>query len=142
MPSRIYFFCEDVDFRPPPLKATTSWIDKVAKAENRVVGSLNYIFCSDTFLLSMNVQYLGHDTLTDTITFETGGSSEAIEGEVYISIERVKENAKEYKVSFTEELHRVMVHGLLHLFGYRDKTDRDKKIMRKKESTYLSLRAF
>jgi rRNA maturation RNase YbeY len=138
----IYFFCEDVRFRPPSLEATRAWLKEVAGSEGLSIGSLNYIFCSDAFLLKINLEYLGHDTLTDIITFANSEDSTQIEGEIYISVERVRENAKKYRVAFDKELHRVMVHGLLHLAGYDDKTARDKKIMRKKETAYLSLGTF
>jgi rRNA maturation RNase YbeY len=139
MPASIYFHNEDIKFRKPPAREFRSWLTKVAKAERRSIGSLNYIFCSDRFLSKLNTTYLGHDTLTDIITFENAHESNDIEGDIYISIERVKENALRYDVTFREELRRVMVHGLLHLVGYGDKTAKEKKLMRKKESAYISL---
>jgi rRNA maturation RNase YbeY len=142
MQSGIYFFCEDVSFRPPSLKSTRSWLNEVAASENTSVRGLNYIFCSDAYLLKINAEYLGHDTLTDIITFDNSEAGDAIEGDIYISVERIHDNAKKFKATFNKELHRVMVHGLLHLLGYRDKTSAQKRIMRKKESTYLSLKEF
>lgn len=142
MRSGIYFFCEDILFAPPSLKSTRSWLKEVAASENRSIRSLNYIFCSDAYLLKINKEYLGHDTLTDIITFDNTEPGDAIEGDVYISVDRVKDNANKFKVTFNKELHRVMVHGLLHLIGFRDKTVNQKRIMRKKESTYLSLKEF
>jgi probable rRNA maturation factor len=142
MRSRIYFFCEDVVFRPPSIRSIRSWLNEVAHSENKSVGSLNYIFCSDAFLVKINTKYLGHTTLTDIITFDNREDKSVIEGDIYISVERVKENARKYKVVFLTELHRVMVHGLLHLMGYNDKTPYQKKIMRKKETSYLSLAGF
>ena len=141
MRSGIYFFCEDIIFRPPPLKSTRSWLIEVASCENRTIGSLNYIFCSDAYLLKINREYLGHDTLTDIITFDNSESGEMVEGDVYISVDRVRENAAEFKVAFSKEMARVMVHGLLHLLGFKDKSIHQKRLMRKKESLYLSLRA-
>jgi probable rRNA maturation factor len=138
----IYFFCEDVRFRAPSIKATRAWLEEVARSEGLSIGSLNYVFCSDAFLSKINLEYLGHNTLTDIITFAIADDFTHIEGEIYISVERVRENAQKYRVSFDKELHRVIVHGLLHLAGYDDKTDRDKKIMRKKETAYLSLGTF
>lgn len=142
MRSGIYFFCEDIAFRTPPLKSTRSWLIEVANRENRGIGSLNYIFCSDSYLLKINREYLGHDTLTDIITFDNTESGELVEGDVYISVDRVQENAAEFNVAFPKELARVMVHGLLHLLGYKDKSVHQKRLMRKKESSYLSLREF
>jgi probable rRNA maturation factor len=140
MPFSIYFFYEDVDFHFTAIRNTKSWLREVIRAENKKPGELNYIFCSDAFLADVNLQYLNHTTLTDIITFNTSEDVHLIEGEIYISIERVSENALKFKVSFDQELHRVMVHGVLHLLGYSDKTSQQKKIMRKKEDAYLSLR--
>jgi len=140
MPSAVHFFYEDVDFHFKAIRNTKSWLREVIKAENKKLGALSYIFCSDAFLADVNLQYLNHTTLTDIITFDTSENVHLIEGEIYISIERVKENALKFKVSLDQELHRVMVHGVLHLLGYSDKTSQQKKIMRKKEDAYLSLR--
>ena len=140
MPSTVHFFYEDVDFHFKAIRNTKSWLREVIKAENKKLGALSYIFCSDAFLADVNLQYLNHTTLTDIITFDTSENVHLIEGEIYISIERVKENALKFKVSLDQELHRVMVHGVLHLLGYSDKTSQQKKIMRKKEDAYLSLR--
>jgi rRNA maturation RNase YbeY len=142
MRSGIYFFCEDISFKTPSLRSTRSWLNEVAACENKSIGSLNYIFCSDSYLLKINNDYLGHDTLTDIITFDNSESVEVIEGDVYISVDRVRENADKFQVTFNRELHRVMVHGLLHLFGYTDKSANQKRTMRKKESGYLSLKEF
>lgn len=142
MRSGIYFFCEDISFRPPSLKSTRSWLNNVASAEDRIIGGLNYIFCSDPYLLKINQDYLGHDSLTDIVTFDNAEAGDVIEGDIYISVDRVKDNADIFKVSFERELHRVMVHGVLHLMGYQDKTARQKATMRKKESDYLSLKEF
>jgi probable rRNA maturation factor len=142
MRSGIYFFCEDISFKTPPIRSTRSWLNQVAASENRSIGSLNYIFCSDPYLLQINRDYLAHDTLTDIITFDNSESGAVIEGDIYISIDRVLDNADKFEVTFNQELHRVMVHGLLHLLGYRDKSVNQKKTMRKKESLYLSLKEF
>lgn len=141
MPS-IHFFYEDVKFRLKAVRNIKIWIKAVAAAESKKVGELNYIFCSDTFLSQINLQYLQHDTLTDIITFNTSEDVDLIEGDIYISVERVVENANKFKVEFSKELHRVIIHGALHLFGYSDKTSQQKRIMRGKEDAYLSLRAF
>jgi probable rRNA maturation factor len=141
MTSAIHFFYEEVDFHFKHIRKTKAWLKEVVKRESTRLGELNYIFCSDEFLANVNVQYLHHDTLTDIITFDTSEDVRFIEGEIFISIDRVKENALKFKVSFEHELHRVMVHGVLHLAGYSDKTSQQKKIMRKKEDAYLSLRS-
>jgi len=99
---------------------------------------LSYIFCSDKYLLSINQKYLNHNTFTDIVTFDLAESAE-IDGEIYISVGRVKENAVKYEVDFEEELRRVIIHGLLHLIGYKDKTASQKVQMRKKEQACLSL---
>jgi rRNA maturation RNase YbeY len=117
-----------------------AWIFETIKAEQKQLGELNYIFCSDEYLLKINKEYLNHDTLTDIITFDNSEEALTIEGDIFISIERVQENAQELKVSFEEELARVMIHGVLHLVGYKDKTLEDSQKMRAKEDHYLSLR--
>lgn len=117
-----------------------SWLNKVAILENKTIQSLNIILCSDEFLLSMNQKHLNHDYYTDVITFDLSEKTTLIEGEIYISIDRVKENAKLLNQPFIDELHRVIVHGLLHLCGYKDKTQPQQKLMRKKEDEYLFLR--
>ena len=141
MPS-ITFFYEDIGFRLRSSPLTRAWIRKVIKAENKRLGELNYIFCSDEFLLGINRQYLEHDTLTDIITFDNSEEPDRIEGDIFISIDRVTENANKFNTSFPKELHRVMIHGALHLIGYNDKTPSQKKQMRKKEDSYLSLHRF
>src|SRR6187399_2761867 len=99
MPSTVHFFYEDVDFHFKAIRNTKSWLREVIKAENKKLGALSYIFCSDAFLADVNLQYLNHTTLTDIITFDTSENVHLIEGEIYISIERVKENALKFKVS-------------------------------------------
>jgi rRNA maturation RNase YbeY len=117
------------------------WIGEVVEKENYREGELSFIFCSDAFLLEKNIEFLKHDTLTDIISFDyTIGS--LVSGDIFISIERVIENAAAFKVSFEDELHRVMVHGILHYCGYRDNERDDKELMRSKEDYYLSLRQF
>jgi rRNA maturation RNase YbeY len=142
MPSSIHFFYEDVKFRLKAVRNTKIWINEVTQAESKRVGELNYIFCSDAFLSDINLQYLQHDTLTDIITFNTSEVAELIGGDIYISIDRVTENATKFKVEFDYELHRVIIHGVLHLLGYLDKTPQQKRIMRGKEDAYLSLWTF
>ncbi len=100
---------------------------------------LNYIFCDDAYLLQINKQFLNHDTLTDIITFDLSDSDDVLSGEIYISTDRVKENADKFGVSYNEELHRVIFHGALHLCGFKDKSGADKKIMREQEDICLSV---
>lgn len=137
----IRFHYQDTDFKLPHPRLTTRWLELVAKKEKSSFQSLDYIFCSDEYLLNINREYLNHDDLTDVITFNYSGSSNKnIEGEVYISTDRIAENATTFKTEFDTELHRVMVHGALHLFGYSDKSRAEKALMRRKEEAYLSLR--
>lgn len=135
----IYFFVEEVNFILRDKNRIREWILNIILSNSYTLGQINYIFCSDNFLLQTNVKYLKHDTFTDIITFDTSENSNEISGDIFISIERVKENAKSYRVSFTNELHRVMIHGILHLLGYNDNTNDEKVIMREKEDYYLSL---
>jgi rRNA maturation RNase YbeY len=114
-----------------------NWLSNVAKSEHKTISSLTYIFCSDEYLLDINIKYLGHDYYTDIITFPYKEGND-IESDMYISIDRVKENAIEFSETFENELCRVMVHGLLHLIGYGDKNDDEIKIMRQKEEEYLA----
>lgn len=136
----ILFFSEDISFTLSKPRRTSNWIKLIAKKEKREVLDVSYIFCSDSFLLQLNQQYLNHNTLTDIITFDYSEGAKQLEGEIYISIDRVKENAEKFKVPFQDELDRVMIHGVLHLIGYKDKKPADKALMRKKEEASLSLR--
>lgn len=117
------------------------WIRTIAKAHQTKIKQLTYVFCSDRFLLEMNKEYLSHHYLTDIITFDLrdGAMKEDIEGEIYISVDRVRYNAGAFGTSFKSELHRVIIHGVLHLLGYKDKTKSEKAIMRDKEDACLSL---
>lgn len=117
------------------------WLAKIILHESYKEGDLSFIFCSDDYLLDINVKYLKHNYLTDVISFDYS-IGKLISGDIFISIDRVKENAESYSNSYTEELHRVMAHGLLHFCGYNDKTSEDQELMREKEDYYLSLRAF
>lgn len=119
----------------------SSWIEFVIHQENKELGEINYIFCEDNYLLDINIKELKHNTLTDIISFDyTVG--EIISGDIFISTQRVEENAIELGNSFINELHRVIIHGVLHYCGYKDKTDDEKALMRSKEDYYLSLRTF
>ncbi|MGB1204107.1 MAG: rRNA maturation RNase YbeY [Chitinophagales bacterium] len=108
-------------------------------AENYELESLNFILCTDEYLHKMNVQYLQHDTLTDVITFDNSETEEEITGDIFISIERVVENATIFETTTEKELHRVILHGTLHLLGYKDKSENEQQMMRQKENFYLRL---
>ncbi|MBT8259908.1 MAG: rRNA maturation RNase YbeY [Bacteroidia bacterium] len=114
------------------------WIKTIIASENCKVGEINYIFCSDDYLHELNLKYLNHDTLTDIISFDYCVGKE-LHGDIYISIDRVEENAEEFKVTFTEELHRVIIHGILHFCGYKDKSEEDTQLMRSKENEALKV---
>ena len=138
--AKVNFFSEDVSFKlSNPIKVSR-WIQSVVTAEKHKLENLNYIFCSDQYLRKMNIEYLNHTTFTDIITFSNSERRGTIEGDIFISIDRVKENASKFSQDFQDELHRVMVHGALHLLGYKDKTKAEKGRMREKEDAYLSLR--
>lgn len=132
----IGFYSESISFSLSSKTIIKRWISDVVKSEKKILGSVNFIFCSDKYLLEMNKKYLNHDTFTDVITFDYCEGVK-ISGDIFISIERVKENAKELKILFDKELNRVMVHGVLHLLGYKDKTKVAKQLMTKKENLYL-----
>lgn len=133
----IIFNVEDIDFELPDTGEVIAWINRVAESELKRIGAISYIFCSDAYLVDINVEYLNHDTLTDIITFPY--STAPIEGDIFISIDRVRDNAKDFNVPFEQELRRVIIHGVLHLCGYGDKTDADAVIMRQKEDAALAV---
>jgi rRNA maturation RNase YbeY len=138
--SKINFFTEEIKFKlDHPIK-TSRWIKETIKAEKTTLAQLNFIFCSDSYLLKFNTEYLNHNTFTDIITFDNADEGGLMAGDIFISIDRVRENAQKFKVSFDTELHRVIIHGVLHLLGYGDKDIPSKTKMRKKEDAYLSLR--
>ena len=114
-------FYSETDFKIEDTKALSHWISEIILNENHELGDLTYVFCDDAYLHKLNVQFLNHDTLTDIISFDNSLGKQ-IHGEIYISVERVKENAGTYQVAFLEELHRVIIHGVLHFGGYKDKT--------------------
>lgn len=134
----IHFFAEDVAFSLPALHATAAWIRAVIQQEGYTLAQVNFIFCSDRYLHTKNVQYLQHDTLTDVLTFDYSETPKIIEGDVYISVDRVRANARSWKQPFMKELQTVMVHGVLHLLGYKDHTSVNKNLMRKKEIEYVT----
>ena len=116
----------------------SNWISNVIVSEDKIEGEINYIFCDDEYLLGLNEQYLNHDTLTDIISFDYSVGNE-LHGDIFISTERVHENAADFNVSFEEELKRVMVHGVLHYCGYKDKSEEDEKLMRSKEDEKIKM---
>ncbi|MBL0741770.1 rRNA maturation RNase YbeY [Chryseolinea lacunae] len=139
MPS-VHFFTEDVEFKLPHPRKTTAWLKASILKEKKKLDELNFIFCSDTYLREINIQYLNHTTFTDIVTFDSSEGSGLIAGDIFISIDRVKENSEKFETTFDQELHRVLIHGVLHLIGYSDKGIQKKALMRKKEDAYLSLR--
>lgn len=112
------------------------WITRTVNAEDCELETINYVFCTDEYLHNLNVKYLDHDTLTDIITFDYS-VGKRLQGEIYISIDRVRENAHDFKQDFETELHRVIIHGVLHLCGYKDKTEEETEVMRGKENHYI-----
>ncbi len=140
MSSSIRFFYEVEGFTVPHPIRIRRWLRSVAEQEGRAVNELSYIFCSDEYLHRMNVEYLNHDTLTDIITFDTAEEGGGLSGEIYISLERVKENARTFSFPVEQELARVMVHGVLHLCGHPDKKPSEIHNMRNLEDFYLSQR--
>src|SRR5690606_192534 len=117
-------------------KELSNWIKKIIESEGCKTGDIHFIFCDDTYLHKLNVEFLKHDTYTDIISFEYN-VGKILHGDIFISIERVQENAQHYGVTFQNELHRVIIHGILHLCGYKDKTEQDAKLMRAKENACL-----
>ena len=132
----IQFCTEDITFSLQEKLKHKAWLNEVAKQEGKKILELSYVFCSDDYLLQINQSYLNHDTLTDIVTFDNSEDPKKIEGDIFISIDRVKENGEKLGTSETE-LERVMVHGLLHLLGYKDKKKEDKEVMTEKEDFYI-----
>ncbi len=131
-------FNYETDFQLDNEEIYQNWLAEVIESEEKEEGEINYIFCNDDYLYEINVQYLDHQTLTDIISFDyTFGN--LISGDIFISIERVKDNAQDFGVSFDEELKRVMAHGILHYCGYQDKTEADQKLMRSKEEEKIKM---
>ena len=135
----IYFFCEDIQYTLKLKTKVRNWISTVIEQNNKELLNINYIFTSDSHLLHINKEYLNHNTYTDIITFDQSADENTIEADIYISIDRIKQNAKNLNQSFQKELHRVMIHGVLHLLGLKDKTEIEKQEMRKNENHYLAL---
>ena len=130
-------FNYETDFLLQDEKVISSWIVSTITAEDYKLDEINYVFCDDDYLHKLNVEFLKHDTLTDIISFDYS-VGKTIQGDIFISVERVRENAADYKVSFEEELRRVIIHGVLHYCGYKDKTDKEAQVMRNKENFYLN----
>ena len=131
-------FNYELDFKLEDETAYSDWLSKVISSEIKDEGEINYIFCDDDYLLEINQQYLDHDTLTDIISFDYSIGNE-LHGDVFISVERVRENANDFNVAFEEELKRVLVHGVLHYCGYKDKSEEDEKLMRQKEEEKMKM---
>ena len=138
----IHFFPEDISYTLKQKLLVRGWINQTILTEGYRLGELSFIFCSDEYLLKINREYLNHDTYTDIITFDNSEEDKVITGDIFISIERVKENSRKFNVNERDELHRVMIHGTLHLLGYPDKGKEAKKVMTAKEDHYLLLREF
>lgn len=135
----IHFFTEETDFKLPEKQKRKAWLKELAKLESFKISELNYIFCSDDYLHQLNQDYLNHDTLTDIITFDNSEKEKEMAGDIFISIDRVNENAQTHHVNQTTELSRVISHGLFHLAGYKDKTNDDVYQMRAKEDFAIKL---
>jgi rRNA maturation RNase YbeY len=136
----IRYFQEDIRFELKQKMLNNRWLKMVAGSEMRRLGAINIIFCSDNYILDVNMKYLQHDYFTDIITFDYC-EKEVLSGDLFISIDSVRENAQFYGTEFADELNRVMVHGLLHLIGYDDHSEADIAVMRQKENYYLEMRA-
>jgi probable rRNA maturation factor len=130
-------FNYETDFELLNESQLSDWISTTILNEKCKEGEINYIFCDDEYLHKLNVEFLNHDTLTDIISFDYSAGKE-LHGDIYISIERVADNAKDFKSDFIDELHRVMIHGILHYCGYKDKTEADETVMRQRENDYLA----
>ena len=131
-------FNYELDFKLEDEAIYSDWLSKVISSEMKSEGEINYIFCDDDYLVEINQQYLNHDTLTDIISFDYSIGKE-LHGDIYISIERVRENAVDFNESFEEELKRVLVHGVLHYCGYKDKSEEDERLMRQKEEEKMKM---
>lgn len=131
-------FNYETDFTLGEEQVFSDWLSAVIESENKSEGEINYIFCDDEYLHKINVEYLDHDTLTDIISFDYSVGNE-LNGDIFVSIERVADNAKDFNVSFAEELKRVLSHGILHYCGYKDKTEEEAQLMRSKEEEKMKM---
>lgn len=134
----IYFHITDCRYRIRNKRKIRAWINEVVVNEKRSLGNLNIILGSDEYVLKINQTHLGHNYYTDVLTFDLSEKPDEVSGDIYISLDRIKENALEYKAGLHEELKRVIIHGVLHLIGFNDKTGKQKTEMREKEDFYLS----
>jgi len=134
--SKVCFFFEQKDLSLKNRGSLKAFIGSIFRKEKKKLDSLNYIFCSDKRLLEINRKYLGHDYFTDIISFDLSDSG-SVQGEIYISVDRVRDNAQKLNLTYKSEFHRVIIHGALHLCGYKDKTIKDAKKMRAMEDFYL-----
>lgn len=134
----IQYFSEDVPEPKFKRREASNWIKNVVVTEGYKLGDVSFIFCSDDYLLDVNRKYLDHDYYTDIITFDYV-EDKILNGDIFISIDRVKENAVEFETTFDNEFHRILIHGILHLLGYKDKIRKDKLIMTEKEDLYLKI---
>jgi probable rRNA maturation factor len=135
----INFFSEEIAFNLPQKLKRKTWLKELSKSKDFKIGELNYIFCSDEYLYKINVAYLDHHTYTDIITFDNSEEEGVIEGDIFISIDRVRENASKHQEDETTELSRVISHGILHLMGYKDKSKEESEEMRLQESIAIKL---
>ena len=135
---KIHFFSEDISFNLKKKTLIRKWIKEIIKQKGAELNEINYIFCSDPYLKQVNIDYLDHHYFTDIITFDNTEEGGKMEADIFISIDRVKENSLEYSRNFEDELHRVIIHGVLHLLGLPDKTKEEQKLMRQEEDQCLS----
>jgi probable rRNA maturation factor len=134
---KVEMFFENIQKIDLPKKRLLNFMDEMVKIENFSCGRINFIFCNDQYLLNINKEFLKHDYFTDIITFDYS-KNKKLSGDLYLSVERITENAGKFGVSFLDEIVRVMIHGILHLIGYNDKTSDEKKMIREKEDIYLN----
>ena len=139
--NEINFFLEGIEFRLRDIRKLRNWVLNTIQYEGGELETINFIFTSDSYLHKINIDYLQHDTYTDIITFEHNEIDMPIISDIYISIDRCRENANTYKLKLKDEIHRIIIHGVLHLLSYKDKTKKDKELMTTKEDYYLSLRS-
>lgn len=135
----IHFFEEDIQFKLKSRSTYKKWLKEIAISQGKKIGELNYVFCSDEYLYSINLEYLNHKTYTDIITFDNSEKEKIIEGDIFISIDRIRENSSKLSIDFESELKRVISHGILHLLGYKDKKEEDKLLMRAMEDQSIAL---
>lgn len=138
----ISFFNEETEFQLPGKNDHKKWIKDIIRQHDKSTGNINYVFCNDNYLLEINKTHLNHDYYTDIITFDLSEKEETIDADIFISVDRIKENAEKNGNLFMDELNRVMAHGILHCLHFSDKTEKEREVMRKKEDSCLSLRKF